>query len=434
MKKKALILTYGCQMNINDSEKMKTVLTSINYDFTDDEREADLIIMNTCTVRQGAADRVYARLSQMKTLKELKNNLIIGVAGCLAQEKQSEILEKNKHANFVIGNQNIYRLPEIIKRIENQEENHIILTTDLDEIPPRIDASFSSIVAYVSITYGCSNKCSYCIVPYVRGKLRSVPIDDVLEEVKSYLIRGYKEIVLVGQNVNSYGKDLKVKFSELLKRVSEIEGKFRIRFISPHPAEFTEDVIDVIANSSKICNSIHFPLQSGSSRILKKMFRNHTKERYIFWTDRLRERLEDLAITTDIIVGFPGETEEDFLDTLDVVEQASFDNSYMYMYSQRDFTPAAVMEEQIPHEVKLDRLKRLIKLQNRVSSYESKKYVDTVQEVLVERISPKNPELLEGRTDQNKIVHFSGNEAMIGQFVNVKILSSKTWTLYGEVC
>lgn len=432
--KKANIATFGCQMNINDSAKMKAVLSKIGYEFIDNEEHADLIIMNTCTVRQGAADRVYARLSQMKNLKKVNPNLIIGIAGCLAQEKKGDIIDKNKHVDFVIGNQNIHRLGEVVSRIENKEENHVIFTHDLDEVPPRIDVNFSSITAYVSITYGCSNKCSYCIVPYVRGKLRSVPMDDVIKEVKDYLSKGYKEIVLVGQNVNSYAKDLKdASFSQLLNKIGEIEGKFRLRFISPHPAEFKDDVIDAIANNSNICKSIHFPLQSGSSRILKMMFRNHTKERFLFWVDKLRTKIKNIAITTDIIVGFPGESEKDYQETLDVVRKASFDNSYMYMYSKREWTPAAVMENQIPQDVKMDRLKRLIHLQSQVSKEESSQYLGTIQEVLVEGPSPKKREVLTGRSDANKVVHFKGDESLVGKFVNIKIEETKTWTLYGTI-
>tara|TARA_B100000965_G_C19602884_1_gene763950 strand:+ start:4327 stop:5637 length:1311 start_codon:yes stop_codon:yes gene_type:complete len=432
--KKAAILTFGCQMNINDSAKMKSVLSKMGYSFVDREDNADLIIMNTCTVRQGAADRVYARLSQMKNLKKKNPNLIIGIAGCLAQEKKEIIIDKSPHTDFVLGNQNIHRLAEVVKRIENKEENHVILTSDLDEVPPRIDTNFSNVTAYVSITYGCSNKCSYCIVPYVRGKLRSVPIDEVVEEVRDYLAKGYKEIILVGQNVNSYGKDLKdASFAELLNRVASIEGKFRIRFVSPHPAEFKQDVVDTIAKYDKICKSIHFPLQSGSSRILKMMYRNHTKDRFLFWVERLRNKIPGLAITTDIIVGFPGETEDDFQDTLDVVRKSEFDNSYMYMYSKREWTPAAVMQNQIPSEVKLDRLKRLINVQNEVSKKESSRYLGTIQEVLVEGPSQKDPNVLVGRSDANKVVHFKGDDDLVGKFVKIKISDTKTWTLYGEI-
>lgn len=432
--KKANIATFGCQMNINDSAKMKAVLSKIGYEFIDNEEDADLIIMNTCTVRQGAADRVYARLSQMKNLKIANPNLIIGIAGCLAQEKKGDIIDKNKHVDFVIGNQNIHRLGEVVTRIENKEENHVIFTHDLDEVPPRIDVNFSSITAYVSITYGCSNKCSYCIVPYVRGKLRSVPMDDVIKEVRGYLSKGYKEIVLVGQNVNSYAKDLEgASFSMLLNKIGEIEGKFRLRFISPHPAEFKDDVIDAIANNRNICKAIHFPLQSGSSKILKMMFRNHTKERYLFWVDKLRDKIKNISITTDIIVGFPGESEEDYQETLDVVRKASFDNSYMYMYSKREWTPAAVMENQIPQDVKMDRLKRLIHLQSQVSKEESSQYIGSIQEVLVEGPSAKKKDVLTGRSDANKVVHFKGDNSLAGTFVNVKIDEAKTWTLYGTI-
>ena len=421
-------------MNINDSAKMKSVLTKSGYEFTDDLSESDLVIINTCTVREGAAEKVYGRLGHMKYLKSQKPNMIIGVAGCLAQEKKQDIMDKNPHVDLVMGNQNIHRLGEVLQRIERKEENHVLLTQDLDEIPPRIDTNFSNVSAYVSITYGCSNKCSYCIVPYVRGKLRSVPIEDVLKEVKSYVDQGYKEIILVGQNVNSYAKDIDgASFAELLHRVAALEGKFRIRFISPHPAEFKQDVVEAIAAHDKICKWIHFPLQSGSSRILKAMYRNHTKERFLFWVDKFKEKIPNIVITTDIIVGFPGENEADFQDTLDTVSKAGFDNSYMYMYSKREWTPAAVMEEQIPHEVKMDRLKRLIHLQTQVSKEESSKFVGSIQEVLVEGPSEKKADVMVGRTDGNKFVHFKADKSTIGEFIRVRIESSKTWTLYGEV-
>ncbi len=434
MEKKASIITYGCQMNINDSAKMRAVLSKIGYEMSDDVDNSDLVIINTCTVREGAAERVYGRLGQLKSLKEKRKNMIIGVAGCLAQEKKQEILDRNDHVDIVFGNQNIHRLAEFITRIENKEENHIVLTNDLDETPPRIDVEFSTVTAYVSITYGCSNKCSYCIVPYVRGKLRSVPIEKVLEEVKSYTDKGYKEIVLVGQNVNSYGKDIEdASFAKLLKEVASLPGDFRIRFISPHPAEFKDDVINVIAEEPKICKAIHFPLQSGSSKILKFMYRGYTKERFLYWVEKLREKIKNIEITTDIIVGFPGETEEDFLDTLDVVKKAQFDNSYMYMYSKRNWTPAASMENQIPHEVKMDRLKRLMNLQTHVSKERSLSYTGKEEVVLVEGPSAKNIEILTGRTDSNKFVLFKGDNNLKGKFVKVKVNSAKTWTLYGEI-
>lgn len=421
-------------MNINDSAKMRAVLSKIGYKIIDDIDNSDLIIINTCTVREGAAERVYGRLGQLKILKEKRKDMIIGVAGCLAQEKKQEILDKNDHVDIVFGNQNIHRLAEFITRIENKEENHVVLTNDLDETPPRIDVEFSTVTAYVSITYGCSNKCSYCIVPYVRGKLRSVPIEKVLEEVKSYTDKGYKEIVLVGQNVNSYGKDIKdVTFAKLLREVAALPGDFRIRFISPHPAEFKDDVINAIAEEKKICKAIHFPLQSGSSKILKLMYRGYTKERFLYWVEKLREKIKGIEITTDIIVGFPGETEEDFLETLDVVKKAQFDNSYMYMYSKRNWTPAASMEDQIPHEVKMDRLKRLMNLQTHVSKEQSLKYLGNEEIVLVEGPSEKNHDVFTGRTDSNKFVLFPADKGLISKFVKIKIKEVKTWTLYGEI-
>ncbi len=434
MNKRATVVTYGCQMNVNDSAKIRAVLLGMGYAMEEKVENSDLVIINTCTVREGAAERVYGKLGQLKYLKEKNKNIIIGVAGCLAQERKREIMDLNPHVDIVFGNQNIHRLKEFITRIEAQEENHVLLTDGIDETPPRIDVSFSGVTAYVSIAYGCSNKCSYCIVPYVRGKLRSVPIEEILKEVRSYLEKGYKEIVLVGQNVNSYAKDIKgVSFAELLRKVAAMEGKFRIRFISPHPAEFTDDVISAIAEEPKICKSIHFPLQSGSSKILKAMYRNHTRERYLHWVKRLRDRINGISITTDIIVGFPGEGEEDFLDTLGVVEEAAFDNSYMYMYSKRNWTPAASLSNQIPGEVKMDRLKRLINLQNRVSKEQSESYIGKVEEVLVEGPSSKNPDKFTGRSDANKFVLFDKGDLKSGDFIKVKIESAKTWTLYGKV-
>ena len=303
-------------------------------------------------------------------------------------------------------------------------------------MPPRLDADFDSKkTASISITYGCNNFCTYCIVPYVRGRERSVPLDEIIHDVKQYAEKGYKEIILLGQNVNSYGKDFKNgdNFAKLLEEICKVEGDFLVRFISPHPRDFSDEVIDVIAKNDKIAKSLHLPLQSGSTRILKMMNRGYTKEQYIALAEKIKERIPGVALTADIIVGFPGETEEDFLDTLDVVKRIQFENSFMFMYSIRQGTKAAEMDEQIDSEVKKERLQRLIEVQNSCSLAESETYMGKTVRILVEGESRKNKDVLTGRTSTNKIVLFKGDKALEGTFVNVKIYDCKTWTLYGDI-
>lgn len=436
MQKKATIITYGCQMNVNDSAKVKKVLKNIGYDIIDDINDSDLILINTCTVREGAAQKVYGKLGELKNIKKRKQNMIIGVMGCLAQEKRDEIYKKVDHVDFVMGNQNIYRLADIINKIENEEITHIDYTYGEDELPPRVDADFdSNITAYVSITYGCNNFCTYCIVPHVRGRERSVPLQEVVEEVKEYLEKGYKEIYLLGQNVNSYGKGLSENenFPNLLKEICKINKKFRLRFMSPHPRDFTDEVIKVIAEEEKICKNIHLPLQAGSTNVLKKMNRGYTKEKYLDLAKKLKEDIGEISITTDIIVGFPDESEEDFNDTMDVTEKVKFDNAYMFMYSKRKGTPASDMENQIDDNVKNERLKRLIELQTKLSKEQNQKYLGKIVEVLVEGKTKKNEANYTGRTDDNKIVILKSEEDITGKFVNVKINEARTWTLYGDI-
>lgn len=432
--KKAAIVTYGCAMNVNDSMKMKSVLREQGYEITENTKEADIILINTCTVREGAADKVYGKLEGLRQLKRNKKDLIIGVAGCLAQEKKDDIIKENPHVDIVLGNQNVHMLGEYIKKIEEKTERHVVLVKDEDVLPPRIDTEFdSTMTASVSITYGCNNFCTYCIVPYVRGRERSAPIEDVLGEIKSYIEKGYKEIILLGQNVNSYGNGMGENFAKLLTQICKIEGEFLVRFMSPHPRDFTDDVIDVIAKEEKISKNVHMPLQAGSTYILEKMNRGYTKEDYLALVEKMKTRVPGLALTTDIIVGFPGERDIDFEDTMDVVEKARYENAYMFMYSKREGTPAATMEEQVDEEVKKDRLHRLMDMQTQISRDESEKYVGKTVKILVEKKTDRSEKLFSGRTDSNKIVLFSGNEEMIGKFINVKIYEAKTWTIYGEV-
>ncbi|MFR4520233.1 MAG: tRNA (N6-isopentenyl adenosine(37)-C2)-methylthiotransferase MiaB, partial [Fusobacterium sp.] len=391
--------------------------------------------LNTCTVREGAATQIYGKLGEIKRVREERGTKIV-VTGCFAQEQGRELIKKFNYIDIVMGNQNIGRIPEAIEEIENRSTKHVVMTDYEDELPPRIDADFESKkTASIAITYGCNNFCTYCIVPYVRGRERSVPMAELIEEARELVKKGYKEIILLGQNVNSYGKGLSENetFANLLQNICDIEGDFIIRFVSPHPRDFTDDVIDVIARNPKIAKSLHLPLQSGSTRVLKLMNRGYSKEQYIALAEKIKERIPGVSLTADIIVGFPQETEEDFMDTLDVVEKVGFETSFMFMYSIRKGTKAAVMEGQIDDEVKKDRLHRLMSLQNSISKKLSMEYEGKTERVLVEGPSKKNKDMLSSRTSTNKIVLFKGDPSLEGQFVNVKIKECKTWTLYGEL-
>lgn len=435
MTKKATVITYGCQMNVNESAKIKKILENLGYELTDNIEETDIAFLNTCTVREGAATQIYGKLGEIKRVREQRGTKIV-VTGCFAQEQGQELIKKFNYIDIVMGNQNIGRIPEAIEDIENRSAKHVILTDYEDELPPRIDADFESKkTASIAITYGCNNFCTYCIVPYVRGRERSVPMAELVEEARELVKKGYKEIILLGQNVNSYGKGLSEEetFANLLQNICDIEGDFIIRFVSPHPRDFTDDVIDVIARNPKIARSLHLPLQSGSTRVLKLMNRGYSKEQYIALAEKIKERIPGVSLTADIIVGFPQETEEDFIDTLDVVEKVGFETSFMFMYSIRKGTKAAVMEGQIDDEVKKDRLHRLMSLQNSISKKLSMDYEGKIERVLVEGPSKKNKDMLSSRTSTNKIVLFKGDKSLEGQFVNVKINECKTWTLYGEL-
>ena len=439
MSKKATVITYGCQMNVNESAKMKQILQTMGYEIIEDIDDSDLVFLNTCTVREGAAVKVYGKLGDLKRLKEQKNGkMIIGVTGCLAQEVRDEFIKKTPYVDLVLGNQNIGRIPDIIERIEKGEDVHVVMVEDEDELPQRVDADFGDdIVASISITYGCNNYCTFCIVPYVRGMERSVPLHEVVQDVKKYTEKGYREILFLGQNVNSYGSDLADdtdNFAKLLRESAKIEGDFWIKYVSPHPKDFTDEVIEAIADNSKIARMLHLPLQSGSTKILNAMNRGYTKKEFITLAKKIKEKIPDIGLTTDIIVGFPGETEEDFQDTMDVVNEVGFENAFMFMYSKRSGTPAATMEKQVDEQVKSERLQQLMRLQNYKAKEESQKYLGKTVKVLVEGPSRKNPEMLTGRTSTHKIVLFkSPGTDLKGKFVNTKIYEAKTWTLYGEL-
>lgn len=422
-------------MNVNESAKIKKLLQRMGYEIVEDITEADAVFLNTCTVREGAATQIYGKLGELKAVKEQRGT-IIGVTGCFAQEQGDELAKKFPVIDIVMGNQNIGKIPSAIEKIESGDFKYVIYTGDEDELPPRLDADFDSkITASIPITYGCNNFCTYCIVPYVRGRERSVPMDQIVNEVKDFVEKGYKEIMLLGQNVNSYGNDLKngENFATLLERICEIEGDFLVRFVSPHPKDFGDDVIEVIAKNKKIARCLHLPLQSGSSRVLKLMNRHYTKEQYIELAEKIKTRIPDVALTADIIVGFPQETEEDFLDTLEVVDRVGFETAFMFMYSTRKGTAAARMDGHLDLEIKKERLQRLMELQNRKSKEASDKYKGKIERVLVEGPSKKNKDVFTGRTSTNKIVLFPGDESLKGTFVNVEIKECKTWSLYGDI-
>ena len=413
MEKRATIITYGCQMNVNESAKMKQMLQTMGYQMTEDIENTDLVFLNTCTVREGAAVKVYGKLGDLKRIKEEKDGkMIIGVTGCLAQEVRDEFIKKTPYVDLVLGNQNIGRIPDILERIESGEETHIVMVDDEDELPTRVDADFGDdIVASISITYGCNNYCTFCIVPYVRGMERSVPLNEIVSDVEQYTKKGYKEILFLGQNVNSYGSDFangQDNFAELLEESANVEGDFWIKYVSPHPKDFSDEVID--------------------------MNRGYTKEEFIALAKKIKEKVPDIGLTTDIIVGFPGETDEDFQDTMDVVNEVGFENAFMFMYSKRTGTPAATMGEQVDEQIKNERLQQLMRLQNMKAKEESQKYLGKIVKVLVEGPSRKNPEMLTGRSSTHKIVLFkSDRKDLKGKFVNTRIYDAKTWTLYGEL-
>ncbi len=435
--KNACIITYGCQMNFNESAKMTNILKNSGYNMIDNYEDADLVLINTCTIREGAASKVYSELGRLKELKNEKKDMIIGVTGCLAQEEKENFIKRSPYVDLVLGNQNIAMLPDILDEIYHGKTN-IVMVNNKDVLPKRIDAYFGNdVMASIAITYGCNNYCTFCIVPHVRGRERSVPMDEIVDDVKKYVKQGYKEILFLGQNVNSYGNDFRkddnITFAKLLEKSANVEGDFWIKYVSPHPKDFNDDVIKVIKENPKISRMLHLPLQSGSSKILKKMKRGYTKEEYIALAKKIKREIPDIALTTDIIVGFPGETEEDFNDTLDVVNEVGFENAFMFMYSKRRNTPASIYEDQIDEETMNRRLQTLVRQQDKIAFEYSQRYIGKTLKVLVEGHSKKNMDMMFGRTSTHKIVLFPKMKYNNEKFVNVKITHTNTWTLYGEL-
>lgn len=441
---KYIVLTMGCQLNENDSEKISGMIEEMGYTRTDKIEEADLIAFNTCCVRENAEDRLFGKLGEVKKYKEEKGT-IIAIGGCMMQEKH--MVEKLKKSypffDIVFGPHTLYKFPEdVYNTLTTRKRIEDILDIDgeiIEGLPIRRD---DKIKASVAIMNGCNNFCTYCIVPYVRGRERSRKAEDIIKEIEGLAKQGYKEITLLGQNVNSYmrverekGEDVGQidSFAKLLRKVNEIPGIERIRFISPHPKDFTDDVIEAIRDCDKVCKIIHLPLQSGSSKVLKDMNRKYTKEQYLQLVDKMKNKIPNVAFSTDIIVGFPGETEEDFEDTLDVVEKVCFEQVFMFIYSRRVGTPADKMENQVPEKIKHERFNRLKEWVESQIELNNKKFVGTKQKVLVEGKSKTNENMLTGRTDTNKVVNFEGPDELIGKMVDLKIASEHMWYLKGEI-
>ena len=435
--KKYFIKTYGCQMNEHDSENIKAILEDMSFTETTEMDTADLILLNTCAIRENAHNKVFGMIGRIKHLKETKPDLIAGVCGCMAQEEHvvDEILSKYKWLDIVFGTHNIYDLPNILYEAINKQDLEVdVLSIEgdvIENIPVKRDSKYK---AWVNIMYGCDKFCTYCIVPYTRGKQRSREPKYIIEEVEKLVRDGYQEVTLLGQNVNAYGKDLNIKYNmaNLLEDVAKTNIP-RVRFVTSHPWDFTDDMIDIIASYPNVMPYIHLPLQSGSSSILKKMGRRYTKEEYLTLYKKIREKLPYSSITTDIIVGFPNETEEDFNETLEVVNECKFDSAFTFIFSPRIGTPAAKMEDSISIETKEKRLQELNELINKYSKKANDTYLNKVVPVLIEGYSEKDSSMLMGYTDTMKLVNVKGNEKLIGKIVNVKINSVKTWSMDGEI-
>ena len=446
-KLKYYILTMGCQLNENDSEKLCGMLEEMNYQKTEDMKEADLVIFNTCCVRENAEEKLFGKVGEVKKQKEEKGT-IIAIGGCMMQEEH--IIQKLKqsypYVDIIFGTHTLHKLPEdLYKALEENRKIRDVIDIDGEIVEGLPISRNDNIRASVTIMNGCNNFCSYCIVPYVRGRERSRSPRDIIEEVRGLAKEGYKEITLLGQNVNSYlrvEREKAIEFEEyegvnsfatLLRAINKIEGIERIRFVSPHPKDFTDDVIEAIRDCDKVCKLIHLPLQSGSTNVLKVMNRKYTKEQYLSLVEKMKEKIPNVVFTTDIIVGFPGETEEDFEDTLDVVRKVKFEQVFMFIYSRRVGTPGDKMENQIPEEIKHERFDRLKELVEGQIEENNKKYVGTIQKVIVEGTSKNNEEMLTGRTDSNKVIVFEGKEELIGTIQNLEIISEHMWYLKGKL-
>jgi tRNA-2-methylthio-N6-dimethylallyladenosine synthase len=438
-KPRYLIQTFGCQMNEHDSEKLCSMLEDMGYVRGLSPNECDLIIYNTCAVRENAELKVYGNLGQLKHQKKSNPNLKIAVCGCMMQQPHivEELKSKYRHVDLIFGTHNLYKFPELLVN-SMESEKTLVDVWDVDgEVVEGLRSNRKfELKAFVNIMYGCNNFCTYCIVPYTRGRERSRTPKDIINEIEELAKNGTKEITLLGQNVDSYGKTLdeEITFAKLLRMVNEIEGIERIRFMTSHPKDISDEVIYAMRDCKKVCEFLHLPIQSGSSRLLKKMNRHYTKEYYLEIVEKAKREIPDIAFSTDLMIGFPGETEEDVLDTIDVVEKVKYDNAFTFIYSKRKGTPAAQMLDQIPEEVKHERFNKVLDKVNEISAKLNQEYVGKTVEVLVEGVSKNDETKLSGRTRQNKLVNFtSSNQELIGKLINVKIVSANTFSLVGEI-
>ena len=433
------IVTYGCQMNVHDSEKLAGILHEIGYTQTDEQQEADLILFNTCCVRENAELKVYGNVGALKSYKQANPNRMIGICGCMMQQNEvSDYIKRTfPFVDLIFGTHNLHRFPLLL--LQALDSNHTVVEildsegAVVEHVPTRRAKGVVS--AWVTIMYGCNNFCSYCIVPYVRGRERSRQPTDILNEIRELAGEGYKEVTLLGQNVNSYGKELEQQylFHHLLRDINEIEGIQRIRFMTSHPKDLSDDLIQAMAEYDKVCKHLHLPIQAGSNQILRAMNRKYNREAYMELVGKVRAAMPEIALTTDIIVGFPGETEENFLETLDTVKQVRYDSAFTFLYSPRKGTPAEKRKEQIPQEVKKERLARLNDLVNEISREKNLAYIGSSVEVLVEGASKNRADVLTGRTDTNKTVNLKGNTNLIGQVATIEITNAHSWSLEGRV-
>ncbi|MEG1504730.1 MAG: tRNA (N6-isopentenyl adenosine(37)-C2)-methylthiotransferase MiaB [Lachnospiraceae bacterium] len=434
------VTTFGCQMNARDSEKLTGILERIGYQEAKAEESADFVIFNTCTVRENANQRVYGRLGQLNRVKKANPHMMIGLCGCMMQEP--EVVEKLKKSyrfvDLIFGTHNIYKFAELIVNRFESGKMVIDIWKDTDQIVENLPSERKfPFKSGVNIMFGCNNFCSYCIVPYVRGRERSREPKAILREIESLVADGVVEVMLLGQNVNSYGKNLEepMTFAELLKEIEKIDGLKRIRFMTSHPKDLSDDLITVMGQSEKICKHLHLPIQSGSTRILDKMNRRYTKEQYLALAEKLKKAVPDISLTTDIIVGFPGETEEDFQETMDVVRKVRYDSAFTFIYSKRTGTPAATMEHQISKEDIKDRFDRLLKEVQKISAEVCSVHEGTIQPALIEAVNDHDASLVTGRLSNNLLVHIKGDASLIGTVVNVKLVTCKGFYYLGEkVC
>lgn len=430
--------TYGCQMNEHDSENIQAMLEEMGFKEAEDYEQADLILLNTCSIRENAHNKAFGMLGRLKHLKQEKPDIIIGLCGCMAQEEGviQEILTRYPQVNFVFGTHNLHRLPIVLKKYMDTNHQEIeVFSKEGNLIEGMPVKRMSPYKAYVNIIYGCDKFCTYCIVPYTRGKQRSRRKEDILQEIEELVKEGYQEVTLLGQNVNAYGKDLEENYGmeDLLEDVAKTNIP-RIRFMTSHPWDFTDKMIEVIAKYPNIMKSIHLPVQSGSSRILRKMGRRYTKESYLELFDKIKETVPNVSISTDIIVGFPGEEEEDFQETLDLVRHCKFDNAFTFIYSPRENTPASRLTDNTPLEVKEKRLQELNQLVNQYFLENNQKKVGNIEKVLVEGKNENGKTDLYGYTETNKLINFNGSSDVIGKIIDVKVTDAKTWSLDGEIC